>query len=247
MRSEADVQRVLSQRAHTLLGRLVTLADSHGEVAVTRKKLAMALGVSTPTVSRALRELRESGAIVVIAEGGGRGQPTRYRITAVARDRVPENRGSGESRHRAPAVTAGARFQKQCQLDPVLEPDLDPEAVHSVALELGESLVAGTVGFLQGAWNVWKGLPLWGRMAMAGIPLGTAGALIGRAQGGQMGALIGGGAGVLVGTLLATLTPSESEAAPPQPPTPCPNQPPESTASGIDPISAIVRPAWQRR
>jgi len=235
-----DQQQRLSEKAHALLGHLVTLADSQGEVAVTRRMLAKALGVSVPTVSRALRELREAGEIAVVTEGGGRGLPTKYRITAVARDTVRVSRGSGGSCRRSPGATADARPRKQYPQEPFHEPDRDPETVESIALELGEALVAVTVGLLQGAWRAWRGAPVWGRMALAGVPLGTTGALIGRARGGWLGSLLGGGAGILIGALLATLTPSDSGVHPQQSPVPCPNQPTESTLNGVDPIPAII-------
>lgn len=247
MRSKAkDQQQPLSEKAHALLGHLVTLADSQGEVAVTRKMLAKALGVSVPTVSRALKELREAGELVVVAEGGGRGQPTRYRITALARDTVSVSRSSGGSCRPNSGVSAGERPRKQYHREPFHEPDRDPETVKSIALELGEALVAGTVGLLQGAWHAWKGAPMWGRMALVGVPLGTAGALIGKAQGGRIGALIGGGTGVLIGALLAILTPNDFMEPSQQTPAPCPNQPTESTLNRVDPISATIgKPACQ--
>lgn len=241
MSTKATSQRQpLSEKAYALLGHLVTLADRQGEVAITRKMLAQALRVSLPTVSRALKELRNAGKLMVVEEGGGRGQPTRYRITALTRDPVRVSRGSGGGYPVSPAVPASTRPQKRYQHDLVQEPDLDSDGMQSAAFELGEALVAGTIGFLRGAGRAWKGIPFWGRLVLAGVPLGTAGGLIGKSQGGRIGALIGGGTGILAGALLAGLPLSRSEAPPQHSPAPFTSQITESLLDGVDPISAAI-------
>jgi len=237
--TKSNPQPILSEKAAALLGHLVTLADSKGEVAVTRKKLAMALGASVPTVSRALRELKEAGLLAVMAEGGGRGQPTRYRITALAREPVPANRGIGDSCYPSAGASTGKSTGKRYHGDPVHEPDHDLEGVRSCGVELGQAMAMGAFGLLEGAWRAWRGVPMWGRIALAGGSLGTVGALVGRSYGGRIGTFIGGASGALAGGLLAALVPSESEALSQQPTASCSNSPLEPAAMD-DFIWAIV-------
>jgi len=223
-------QHALSIKAQALLGHLVTLADSRAEVAVLRTALAKDLRVSVPTVSRALRELKEAGLITVVTEGGGRGQPTRYRITALARDAVPANRGTGDSYYPSAGASTGGSIGKLYHGDPVHEPDHGLESVHSCGVELGQVMVMGAFGLLEGAWQAWRRVPMWGRIALAGGVLTTVGALVGRFHAGRIGTFIGGAAGAFVGALLAALVPSESETPPQQPTVSCPNPPPEPAA-----------------
>jgi len=239
MSTKSGIQPEVSEKAAALLGHLVTLADSKGEVAVTRKRLAMALGVSMPTVSRALRELREAGEITVVSEGGGRGRPTRYRITAIASDNVREGGEAGASCGSSSRGATDGIPEKRYRPDRYHEDYLDPETVRSAALELGELAVAGTAGLVEGACRALRRASLWGRAALLGMPLGIAGALLGKSQAGRAGTLIGGAAGALVGALVATLIPSESEPPPQQPTADCPSPLPEPVSVN-DPIWAIV-------
>ena len=246
MSTKSGIQPEVSEKAAALLGHLVTLADSKGEVAVTRRRLAMALGVSMPTISRALRELREVGEIAVVAEGGGRGQPTRYRITAIASDNVRHSDGAGVSCGSSSIVATEGILEKRYRPDRYHEDYLDPETVRSAASSLGKLAVAGTAGFVEGAYRAWKRAPIWGRAALIGAPLGIVRALIGQSQTGRNGTLIGGAAGALVGALLAALVPSESEPPPRQPAAGCPN-PPSEPMPANDPIRAIVSSTTNRR
>jgi len=248
MSTVRGMQPEISERAAALLGHLVTLADSKGEVAITRKKLAMALGASVPTISRALRELKEAGLLAVVAEGGGRGQATRYRITAIAREAVAADQGAGSSYHPSAGAATGGSTGKRCQGDLVHEPDQDLESVHSCGVELGQTMVVGAFGLLEGISQAWKQVPTWARVVLGGGSLGAVGALIGRLHGGRIGTLIGGAAGALAGGLLAALVPSESEAPPErrkQPPAGCPDRPSEPVRAN-DPIWAIVNSTTNR-
>jgi len=234
MSTVRGIQPEVSEKAAALLGHLVTLADSKGEVAVTRKRLAMALGVSMPTISRALRELREVGEITVVTEGGGRGQPTRYRITAIASDNVREGGEAGASCGSSSTVATEGIQEKRYLTEPFRENDLDPETVRSAASGLGELVVAGTAGFVEGAYRAWKQASILGRVALIGAPLGIVGALIGNSQAGKIGTFIGGAAGALAGALLAALVPSESPPQqPPQPATVCPDRPSEPVRARV--------------
>lgn len=237
----AQAKEPLSEKANTVLGYLVTVADSRGEVALTREKLASDLAVSVPTVSRALKELLGANVLEVVAKGGGRGRPTRYRITVLTRDTVPVNRGSGDSCRPSSEASASESSGKQYQREPVLDPVPDPETLRSGGRELGEALVAEVVGFVEGLSRAWKNAPVWIKAALAGIPLAAGGALAGRKlQGGRAGALIGGGAGMLMGAALAVLIPTDS--TPPDQQVPAPSQlaPPEGTYNMTDAIRAAL-------
>jgi len=198
-----------------------------------------------PTISRALRELREAGEITVVAEGGGRGQPTRYRITAIASDNVREGGGAGASRGSNSGGATDGTLEKHYPADHYHKDDLDPETVRAAASNLGKLAVAGTAGFVEGACRALKRASMWVRVALLGVPLGIAGALVGRSQAGRVGTLIGGAAGALVGALVATFIPSESEPPPQQPTAVCPNPPPEPVPVN-DPIWAIVGKAMNQ-
>lgn len=245
MSTKSGLQPVISEKAAALLGHLVTLADSKGEVALTRGRLAMALGVSMPTISRALRELREAGEITVVAEGGGRGQPTRYRITAIASDNVRDSGGTGASCSSNSIGATDGTLEKHYPADRYHKDDLDSETVRAAASNLGELAVAGTAGFVEGACRALKRASMWVRVALLGVPLGVAGALVGRSQAGRAGTFIGGAAGALAGGLLAALVPSESEPPPQQSTAGCPN-PPSEPVPVNDPIWAIVGKATNR-
>jgi len=245
MSTARGIQPEVSEKAAALLGYLVTLADGKGEVAVTRKKLATALGASVPTVTRALRELKELGLITVVTEGGGRGQATRYRITAIAREAVPTDQGTGGSHYPSAGASTGGSVGKRCHGDPLREPDRGLESVHSCGVEFGQTMVMGALGLLEGVSQAWKRVPTWARVVLGGGPLGAVGALIGRLHGGKIGTLLGGATGALAGALLAALVPSESKSPPREPPAGCPDRPSEPMSQN-DPIWAIVNSTTNR-
>ncbi|HDN19852.1 MAG TPA: helix-turn-helix domain-containing protein, partial [Candidatus Acetothermia bacterium] len=87
----------LSRQAAELLGQLISRADANGIVGVTRTELAKMLKVSVPTIARALRELVEAGELELLVRGGGRGRPSRYRITRLSRETVSQPSGHGGS------------------------------------------------------------------------------------------------------------------------------------------------------
>lgn len=211
MSRSSSLPRKLTPQAEGLLGCLVSLADEHGEVKLTRGQLATARSVSVPTISRALKELREAGELMLVEEGGGRGRPSRYRITRLARDGVSAPRGSGGKDRRNPRASTGEAPEKPCHREPVRETVLDMETLRESATEAGEVLVAGTVGFLQGAARAWRQLPTWQRAALASLPLGTVGAVLGWKGGGKFWAAASGGMGLLAGFTLALLVPEENQ------------------------------------
>ncbi|MCD6320966.1 hypothetical protein J7L84_01805 [Candidatus Bipolaricaulota bacterium] len=198
-----------------MLGFLVTLADEQGVVELTRAQLAAARSVSISTISRAIKELLKAGEIELVKEGGGRGRPSRYRIIWLARGGGSAPRGSGGRHRPVPRALTGEVAVKLCHRKLVHDPVLDPETLRKSAAEAGEVLIAGIVGFLQGAARAWRQLPTWQRTVLAGLPLGTAGALLGWKGGGKLWAAAGGGVGLLAGFALALLVPEEKPAAQP--------------------------------
>jgi len=206
----------LSSQAQRLLGHLVTLADDQGIVEVTRAELAKALRVSIPTIARGLRELRHAGELEMIERGGGRGRPSRYRIIALFRERVPARPARGDiarGEHPKPKGEMGKNIAKPDHTDPDLEPDLHSQAMWALAADLGQTIVNGAAACLQGAVKAWRGLSTWQRATLAGLPLGALGMFMGRRYGGKLGAAIGGGAGLLAGAALALLVSPEERAA----------------------------------
>ena len=190
------------------MGYLLTLADGGGIVELTRGELAAARSVSIPTISRALRELREAGELVLVKEGGGRGRPSRYQITRLARGTLSPAKRCGSHRPSS-GGSSGKREVKKYQREPVPEPVLDPETARESAAQLGRALVAGAEGLLQGAAEVWCQLPAWQRTVLAGLPLCAVAAWLGKRGGGGLWMGIGGGVGLLAAAALALLVPEE--------------------------------------
>jgi DNA-binding transcriptional ArsR family regulator len=213
---ERNLTRRLSSQAEALLGFLVTLADDEGFVELTRAKLAAARSVSVPTITRALRKLREAGELKLIKRGGGRGRPSRYRITALSREPLHRTltRGDNSRGEYWEASGQGAKTSaKPDHDDPDHEPDFQPEAIQTSAADLGRTVVTGAAAWLKGAAEAWRALPTWQRTALAGLPLSTLGIFVGKRYGGRLGAAIGGGAGLLAAAALASLVPPQKEPA----------------------------------
>ena len=171
-RRKSGLPRKLSHQAEGLLGFLVTLADEQGVVELTRAQLAAARSVSISTISRAIKELLKAGEIELVKEGGGRGRPSRYRIIRLARGGGSAPRGSGGRHRPVPRALTGEVAVKLGHRELVHDPVLDPETLRKSAAEAGEVLIAGIVGFLQGAARAWRQLPTWQRTVLAGLPLG---------------------------------------------------------------------------
>jgi len=239
---EKDRQQGLSEKAHTLLGYMLTIADSQGEVAVTRRTLATAIGTSVPTVGRALRELRDAGELMVVEEGGGRGQATRYRIKALVRDRISMPLGTGGAYEPRPVGQVTRKERKLDRVDPVHDPDHEPESLYHLAYGVGEALVTTVVGLIQGGWKALKRAPVATRVALLGTPFAAGGGILGNSLGSRCWAFLGVVSGALVGSLLAILIPSdpheEMEQLPATRPTQEGNRPSFAKA---DPIAAIIR------
>jgi hypothetical protein len=115
------MEEQISQSAKKVLDHIAARAKG-GIWEETRAEIAKALGCSESTVKRALHELKRAGYLEVIAPGGGRGKPTRYRVKPVKEEPVPgpESKPAPSQDSQAPGPTTPAA--KPVQLEPVLAP-----------------------------------------------------------------------------------------------------------------------------
>jgi hypothetical protein len=116
-----NMEKHISQWAQKVLDHIATRAKG-GIWEGTRAEVAKALGCSESTVKRALHELKRAGYLEVIAPGGGRGKPTRYRVKPVKEEPVPgpESKTGPSQDSQAPGPTTLAA--EPVHLEPVLAP-----------------------------------------------------------------------------------------------------------------------------
>jgi hypothetical protein len=116
-----SIEEQISQCAKKVLDHIAARAQG-GIWEGTRAEVAKALGCSESTVKRALHELKRAGYLEVIAPGGGRGKPTRYRVKSVKEEPVPgpESKTAPSQDSQAPGPTTLAA--EPVQLEPVLAP-----------------------------------------------------------------------------------------------------------------------------
>jgi hypothetical protein len=107
----------------------------------TRAEVAKALGCSESTVKRALHELKRAGYLEVIAPGGGRGKPTRYRVKPAKEEPVPgpESKTGPSQDSRAPGPKTPAA--EPVQLEPVLAPVPQKDPLVSALVDGIEELI----------------------------------------------------------------------------------------------------------
>jgi hypothetical protein len=115
------MEEQISQSAQKVLDHIAARAQG-GIWEETRAEVAKALGCSESTIKRALHELKRAGYLEVIAPGGGRGKPTRYRVKPVKEEPVPgpESKTAPSQDSQAPGPITPAA--KPVQLEPVLAP-----------------------------------------------------------------------------------------------------------------------------
>jgi DNA-binding transcriptional MocR family regulator len=115
------MEEQISQWAKKVLDHIAARAQG-GIWEETRAEVAKALGCSESTVKRALHELKRAGYLEVIAPGGGRGKPTRYRVKPVKEEPVPgpESKTGPSQDSQAPGPKTPAA--EPVQLEPVLAP-----------------------------------------------------------------------------------------------------------------------------
>lgn len=115
------MEEQISQSAQKVLDHIAARAKG-GIWEGKRAEIAKALGCSESTIKRALHELKRAGYLEVIAPGGGRGKPTRYRVKPVKEEPVPgpESKTGPSQDSQAPGPTTLAA--EPVQLEPVLAP-----------------------------------------------------------------------------------------------------------------------------
>lgn len=91
---DSGVWGVLTGSARAVLGVLIAHANARGECWPSRRTIARGAGVNIGTVRRAIRELCEHGAIVVLRVGG-QGRSTLYAIPTIAQMTPEEEGGRG--------------------------------------------------------------------------------------------------------------------------------------------------------
>jgi len=115
------MEEQISKWAIKVLDHIATRAQG-GVWEETRAEVAKAVGCSESTVKRALHELKRAGYLEVIAPGGGRGKPTRYRVKPAKEEPVP-----GPESKTGPSQDSQAPGPKTLAAEPVqLEPVLAP-------------------------------------------------------------------------------------------------------------------------
>jgi hypothetical protein len=110
------MEEQISQWAQKVLDHIAARAQG-GIWEETRGEVAKALGCSESTVKRALHELKRAGYLEVIAPGGGRGKPTRYRVKPAKEEPVP-----GPESKPGPSQDSQAPGPKTPAAEPVLAP-----------------------------------------------------------------------------------------------------------------------------
>jgi len=222
------MEKGISQWAERVLGH-ITARTKGGIWEETRGEVAKALGCSESTVKRALNELKRKGYLEVIAPGGGRGKPTRYRLKLPKDEPVPgpeeKSTPSRDSQVPRPAIPAAKPVQLEPVLDPVLQGDPLLLACREGVRELGQAVFD--------AFERPVKHPVLYPSLCAGVG-GAIGALVGYILGGRNGAAVGGVLGALGGWAYAR---RRLSALPPQPQLPPPIVPPYPKG---DPVGYIV-------
>lgn len=133
------MEEQISQWAQKVLDHIAARAQG-GIWEETRAEVAKALGCSESTVKRALHELKRAGYLEVIAPGGGRGKPTRYRVKPVKEEPVPgpETKTAPPQDSRAPGPITPAA--KPVHLEPVLAPASQKDPLVSALVDGIEGL-----------------------------------------------------------------------------------------------------------
>jgi len=211
------MRKSISKWVKILLGH-ITVHAKEGIWEEKREDAAKALGCSESTIKRALYELKKEGYLEVIAPGGGRGKPTRYRLKLPKDEPVPgpeeKSTPSRDSQVPRPAIPAAKPVQLEPVLDPVLQEDPLLLAYREGVRELGQTVFDA---FEQPAKH-----PVLYPSLCAGVG-GAIGALVGYIFMGRDGAVVGGVLGALGGWAYAR---RRLSALPPQPQLPPPIVPP---------------------
>ncbi len=132
------------------------MASPEGEVEVLLPRLARDLGVSLSTVKRARRELIKAGELVEVERGGGRGKPSKYRVTRIAPDPEKQRPAQTQETRPLPAIPPEVRQEKPGQPKPVHE--LVQAALASLdpwVLEVLKRWLVRPAVFFDSGWRDW--------------------------------------------------------------------------------------------
>jgi len=134
------VEEQISQWAQKVLDHIAARAQG-GIWEGTRAEVAKVLGCSESTVKRALHELKRAGYLEVIAPGGGRGKPTRYRVKPAKEEPVPgpESKPGPSQDSQAPGPKTPAA--EPVRVEPVLAPVPQKDLLVSALVDGIEELI----------------------------------------------------------------------------------------------------------
>jgi len=134
------MEEQISQWAKKVLDHIAARAQG-GIWEGTRAEVAKALGCSESTVKRALHELKRAGYLEVIAPGGGRGKPTRYRVKPAKEEPVPgpETKPGPSQDYQAPGPKTPTA--EPVHLEPVLAPVPQKDPLISALVDGIEELI----------------------------------------------------------------------------------------------------------
>jgi len=202
------VDKALSELSPTeqrVLGYLVAHMDSDGTFAMTNRALGKALGISESTAKRALRRLQGAGLIGLVAEGGGRGNPSRYRIVGTRSGPVHPLPGSY-----VPSVDPRSSVSDKREKPGHGEPVHELVHLAGEATQAGEwaghELVGFMCGMVRGAIEAWRNQEQWVRdSVMVTIFSAAIGITAGYLVKGWQGAIIGIGVGAVGGGVMANV------------------------------------------
>lgn len=149
----------LSKTAQEVLGFIVSHLGPEGVWSMKRAEVEEALGISSATLTRALRELREAGLLKVVEQGGGAGRPTKYRLTLpqAEQEKTParEPTPAGDAPTPRPVEKPG----KPAHVEHV------HEQVHgelrTAGVAAGETAISFLSGVLEGGTRKFLSLPKW--------------------------------------------------------------------------------------
>jgi len=201
----SKAQSGLSPTDQRMLGYLVAHVGPDGTFAMTNRALAKALGISESTAKRALRHLQEVGLIELVAEGGGRGNPSRYRIVRTRSEPVHPLPGSYALIGK-PRSLASDKWGKPGHGELVHEPVYISREADQAGQWVGQELVGFMCGLVRGAIDTWRNQEQWVRDSVVVTVLSAVvGGIAGYLAKGRQGAMAGIGIGAVGGGVMANV------------------------------------------
>jgi len=201
----SKAQSGLSPTDQRMLGYLVAHVGPDGTFAMTNRALGKALGISESSAKRALRHLREAGLIELVAEGGGRGNPSRYRIVRTRSEPVHPLPGSYAPISN-PQSFPSDKWGKLGHGELVHEPVYIPGEVDQAGQWVGQELVGFMCGLVRGAIDAWRKQEQGVRDSVVVTVLSAVvGGIAGYLAKGRQGAMVGLGIGAVGGGIMANV------------------------------------------